>query len=216
MDLYSTVLDMLAEHGAAAESSVIVIRCEQDAAQMRKLSAAADVRLIRGTDATVQAVRGLPSSPACRDVTFGDRQSLAALSAQAVLALTDEDIAHLANIVVRDVAWSLHQACSAPRALVWAGDSDACAAADGRFADALQNASNPLLTTLSAGGHLERLTWAQLSVAEGTESVNLNEAPSGGSYWVAASFSWGGLIQDAPGRSGGAGALRTKRSGWAR
>lgn len=169
-DLYSAVLHTLADHGAEAEASTIVVRCTQDDMQMQELSAAADVRLIWGTDASVQAVRGLPSSPSCRDVAFGDRRSLASLSARTVLALTDQQIAHLAHTVVRDVAWSLHQACSAPRSLVWVGDRQTVAAASDRFADALQKTANPLLNTLSAGGHLERLTWAQLSVIEGMAS----------------------------------------------
>jgi hypothetical protein len=52
--------------------------------------------------------------------------------------------------------------------------------------------------------------------ARGRNLSNLNEAPSGGSYWVAASFSGDGLMRDVPGRSGGAGGLLTKRSGWPR
>jgi hypothetical protein len=60
-----------------------------------------------------------------------------------------------------------------------------------------------------------RLDAAALRAWSQPESVNLNEAPSRESYWVLVSFSWGGLIQDVPGSFGGAGGLRTKRSGWA-
>jgi len=48
-----------------------------------------------------------------------------------------------------------------------------------------------------------------------TEPVNLNEAPSGGFYWGAASFWLGRLIHGALGSCGGAGGWRMNRSGWA-
>jgi hypothetical protein len=165
LDVYSKVLDLLAEQGAAASTRIVV--CESDGEEMRAVSAAADVRLIWGSDATVEAVRRLPASAACHDVTFGDRRSLAAIGARSLLNLSDGQVRSLATRFVGDVAWSLHQACSAPRSLVWVGDAPTCEAAAQRFAAALETIENPLVSNLPAGGHLDRLTWAQLSVAEG-------------------------------------------------
>jgi hypothetical protein len=84
-----------------------------------------------------------------------------------LLNLNEGQLRALATRFVGDVAWSLHQACSAPRSLVWVGDGPSCAAAGQRFAAALETIENPLGSRLPAGGHLDRLTWAQLSVAEG-------------------------------------------------
>ena len=49
----------------------------------------------------------------------------------------------------------------------------------------------------------------------GAESVNVNEAPVLGFYWVVASVFWGGLIVELSGISGGSGGRLTNRSGWA-
>jgi len=45
-------------------------------------------------------------------------------------------------------------------------------------------------------------------------SVNLNEAPSSGIYWVVSSLLVGGLIAEPVGSAGGSGGLPMNRSGW--
>jgi hypothetical protein len=164
LDTYSAILDLLAERGLAASTTLVT--ADPDASDFQALAAAADVRLIWGSDATVETIRRLPAAPSCHDVTFGDRQSLAAIAAPALLSLSADKLAALASRFVAEVAWSQHQACSAPRAIIWIGDEQACDSAASRFTAAIEAVDNPLVTTLSAGGHLDRLTWAQLSVAQ--------------------------------------------------
>ena len=53
-----------------------------------------------------------------------------------------------------------------------------------------------------------------LCAAAPAESVNPFEVPSQGFYRVVSSFSGGSLIQAVTGSLGGAGGLRTNRSGW--
>lgn len=166
--VWAWLLDLLAGDGPEAAASTTVVRCPPDDPRVAELSALADVRLIWGADTTVRAVTALPSSPSTRDLVFGERHSLAAFDARAVLGATPSELARLAATLVRDVAWSLHQACTAPRVLVWSGSGEDCVAAQELFGMALGAVENPLRHDLTDGGHLERLTWAQLSVAVGS------------------------------------------------
>jgi hypothetical protein len=50
---------------------------------------------------------------------------------------------------------------------MWVGQPGKCVMAAERFRAALGSVENSLLTALPAGGHIDRLTWAQLSVADG-------------------------------------------------
>lgn len=161
--VYDEVLELLADSGDTP--STFLVRCAPDSPAMRTISEAANVRLLWGSDATLDAVRRLPTSPACRDLAFGDRRSLAAVSASAVLDADAVD--QLASRLVGDIAWSHHQACSAPRSLVVVGDSDKAGAAADRLASAVAQHDHPSLGDIPAGAHLDRLTWAQLSVAVG-------------------------------------------------
>lgn len=80
-----------------------------------------------------------------------------------------------------------------------------------------------LLAALKAGEMTDTirssLEWIlqQLIEAEATAAVRVNlfEAGSCGNHCVVVGSSWGLLIHTASGRFGGAGGLRTKRSGWA-
>jgi len=89
------------------------------------LSAACDVRVIWGGDASVDHIRSIRIPARATDVTFPDRFSLAALRAGAVLALAPSDLDALAVRFFNDAYWFDQMGCSSPRLVVWCGEDEA-------------------------------------------------------------------------------------------
>lgn len=102
------------------------------------LSAACDLRVIWGGNATVAAVRAVPLSPHAKEVVFADRLSLAALSAEAVQRAGEQEIAALARRLFNDVYSFDQMGCSSPRLLVWVGTDQSADAAQARLSAAME------------------------------------------------------------------------------
>lgn len=97
-------------------------------------SAACDLRVVWGGDATVAAVRAVPLAPSAKEVVFADRFSLAAVDARAWLAAGPEERDELTRRLANDSYWFDQQACSSPRLLAWCGtDEDAAVASRDLF-----------------------------------------------------------------------------------
>lgn len=136
--LVRLVNEALVEHaGTPAGDGTVMLSYGHDVEITRALSAACDVRVIWGGDATVQAVRAVPLPPRATELAFPDRYSFAALDAAAVSALDDAQLSDVADRVYIDTYWFDQLGCSSPRVLVWVGDRDTCAAAAARFVPAL-------------------------------------------------------------------------------
>jgi hypothetical protein len=99
----------------------------------RALSAVADVRIIWGGDATIQAIRRAPIPPRAIDVSFADRYSFSVLGARSVAELADSDLGRLAAGFFNDAYLMDQNACSSPRLVVWLGTRDDAARAAARF-----------------------------------------------------------------------------------
>lgn len=98
-----------------------------------KLSLLADVRVIWGGDATVAAIRALPTTPRCVDIAFADRYSVALIEAERVMAADDAAIAKLSQDFYNDTYLMDQNACSSPRTILWIGDRDVVNTAKIRF-----------------------------------------------------------------------------------
>ena len=81
-----------------------------------------DARVLWGGNEAIAALRALPLAPTATELVFPDRFSLAAMSAEAVLALDDAGLDRLRERFYRDVVPFGGQACSSPRILAWIGD----------------------------------------------------------------------------------------------
>ncbi|MFN7174094.1 MAG: acyl-CoA reductase [Thermaurantiacus tibetensis] len=137
---------LLARLAAAVEAaapevgaSFAIIRYPHDDAITAALSAAVDVRVVWGGDASVAAVRRAPLGPFGTELVFPDRWSLAVFDAGAVAA--EPDLPGLARRFVNDSLWFGQNACSSPRALVWVGTEAARESASAAFWPALETAS---------------------------------------------------------------------------
>lgn len=103
-----------AEHPAVARS-LAVVSYGHEREPSALLSAAADVRVIWGGDATVETIRALPLAPHATELLFGDRFSFAAIAAD-----TPED--DLPRRLFNDAYWFDQRGCSSPRLVVGVGD----------------------------------------------------------------------------------------------
>jgi Acyl-CoA reductase (LuxC) len=124
-----------------------------------RCSAACDVRVVWGGDATVAAVRAVPLPAAAKELVFADRHSLAAVDAAAWLAagpdLRDELTRRLAN----DAYWFDQQACSSPRLIVWCGGERDAATASADLFDRLAQRLGERGYELPLGAVTGKLAW---------------------------------------------------------
>lgn len=98
------------------------VRYPRDSEATAELSLLADVRLIWGGDATIAAVRQLPTKPRCLDIAFADRYSIGLLDGEAVLLSTGAQIAQLADQFYNDTYLMDQNACSSPHLFLWLND----------------------------------------------------------------------------------------------
>lgn len=116
-----------------------VVRYPHDAAITGALSRRADLRIVWGGDATVDAVRQSPLAPTGTELVFPNRYSVVVLDAAAWLAA--EDRADLARRLINDTLWFGQMACSSPRALIWRGSEADTVAASAALWQALDVAA---------------------------------------------------------------------------
>jgi hypothetical protein len=85
------------------------------------LSAAADLRVIWGGDASVNALRRYPLAPHARDLTFPDRSSFAVASVKGWRAASEPERKLVAEGFYNDSYWFDQAACSSPRTVFLIG-----------------------------------------------------------------------------------------------
>lgn len=97
------------------------------------LSAACELRVIWGGDASVTEIRRHPLAPGARDLTFPDRASFAVLSVNAWAAAGDAVRRAAVEGFYNDSYWFDQAACSSPRAVYWVGEAAAATTARAEF-----------------------------------------------------------------------------------
>ena len=120
----------------AVRSNTVMVRYGHEREITGALSACADVRVIWGGDATIEAVRTLPLPPHARELTFADRFSLCAIRADAWHALDPGGRRQLAEGFFNDAYWFDQLGCSSPRLVAWCsgeGTREAAAEYDHAF-----------------------------------------------------------------------------------
>jgi hypothetical protein len=97
------------------------------------LSKAADLRVIWGGDASVNALRRYPLAPHARDLTFPDRSSFAVMSVKGWQETSEPERKVAAEGFYNDSYWFDQAACSSPRTVFWVGDAEGAAEAGEQF-----------------------------------------------------------------------------------
>ncbi len=125
----------LALASPALRSGNAIISYGRDLVINSAISAACDVRVIWGGDATVNSLRSVPISPHGRDIAFPDRYSLCAVAAEEYLKADDKTRKELSVRFFNDVFWFDQMACSSPHLIAWCGDEVAADLASKDFYD---------------------------------------------------------------------------------
>jgi hypothetical protein len=157
---------------------------DHDEGPLRAFSAACDVRVVWGGDATVELLRRFPIPVRGQEVVFPDRHSLAALDASSVAALDDDGMRKLADRFYDDAFWFDQGACSSPRLVMWraAGDAAATEGAIRRFRDAVLAATRRRGYAVETGIALNKMAFAT-EVAARVGGVRI-ESAANETMWV--------------------------------
>ncbi|MEU6641335.1 acyl-CoA reductase [Saccharomonospora sp. NPDC046836] len=131
--LGDTLSDVDAETAALVAATQRMVTYDRSDAAGTAFSAACDLRVIWGGDASIAALRQYPLAPHARDLTFPDRSSFAIVSVRAWQTATPEARVRAAEACYADAYWFDQAACSSPRAIFWVGDPDAAADAAAEF-----------------------------------------------------------------------------------
>jgi hypothetical protein len=161
--LLEAIEEVLADpaHTVAARRNRFVLT-DHDEGPLRALSAACDVRVVWGGDATVELLRRFGIPVRGRDVVFPDRHSLAALDASSVAALDEDGTRTLAERFYDDAFWFDQGACSSPRLVIWraATDAQTTERAVVRFRDAVLAATRRRGYAVETGIALNKMAFA--------------------------------------------------------
>lgn len=101
-----------------------LIRYEHQKNITAALSAHADIRIVWGSNPTIEAIRSFPLNPYGKEISFPDRFSYAAIAVESYKCMSSLQKERLAAAFFRD-AYSFDQhACSSPRMIYWVGDPE--------------------------------------------------------------------------------------------
>ena len=121
--LVAILSEILSQASAALRERITLLRYNHDDKITRQFSHACDVRLVWGSDTTIEHIGLLPLSPYAREISFGDRFSTAAVKSAPYLKLTEPERAkELVRKFFNDIYVFDQLACSSPRLLAWVGE----------------------------------------------------------------------------------------------
>ncbi|WP_433611533.1 acyl-CoA reductase [Dactylosporangium sp. CA-139114] len=189
--------DVLADADPAVAQTQRMVTYERDDTLTAALSAACDLRVLWGGDASVTALRRHPIRPLARELAFPDRSSFAAISVAGWRAATAQQRRAAVAGFANDLYWFDQAACSSPRDLCWVGEpadaEDARAEFTGLLAEEISLRKwtvDPAMAVekyvatygLAAEGAATRVTFAGNALAE-VELAGLEELQRG---WLGA------------------------------
>jgi hypothetical protein len=152
--------------GGAIAGNTAIVQYGHEREITAAISAASDVRIIWGGDASVEAVRSVPLPPHGKELTFPDRYSFAAIDAAAYLALDTAARVPLAEAFFNDTYWFDQMACSSPRLVIWCGSPEACDACAKSFWQHLREHLARKGYELETGTRLNQFTFACRAVLD--------------------------------------------------
>ncbi len=154
--LCQLVREVLAHEGFAdVRAATHFVRYGHDPEVTRALSAVADVRVLWGGDASVNALRAVPLPPWANEITFPDRWSLCAVRSSAWLDSADTLRTATARLFFNDSFWFGQMACSSPRLVLFCGAPE-----EGR------EASNDFFTKVAEVARQRDFRWETGTVLE--------------------------------------------------
>jgi Acyl-CoA reductase (LuxC) len=132
-----------------------------------RISAAADVRILWGGDATIRTIRALPLAPHATELTFFDRYSFAVIRAAPYRAADEARRERLAEEFFNDTFWFDQMACSSPRLVIWQGAAAESEAASSEFLALLKRCVERKHYEVPPQTRLSRFTFACAAALDG-------------------------------------------------
>lgn len=177
-DVLLTLLDTLLAQPAwqAVAQRVAFVRYGHDDRLTAALSAACDLRVVWGGDATVQALRAVPLPPHATELCFPDKFSMVLLRASSVNALDGAALAALAQALCNDAYTFGQAACSSPRLVLWLGAADEVPAARAALWPLVEQAAARFAHGLGAADALNKRVAADLLALQA--DVHIEPGPS--------------------------------------
>jgi hypothetical protein len=154
------------EEHAGMRGSTLMLSYGHDEAITSAISAVADLRVIWGGDQTVDAIRRSPIAPHAGELTFPDRFSLAAVKAEAYLALDEEERAGVAERFFNDAYWFDQMGCSSPRMVVWVGSDEDTERGAEAFYERLQSVVTAKGYEVDTATAINKMTYGYRSVLD--------------------------------------------------
>jgi hypothetical protein len=154
----------------ALRHNTVMLRYGHEQEVTAQISAAADVRIVWGGDATVRTIRAIPLPPHATELTFPDRYSLAVIHTARYLAADAARRERLAEDFFNDTLWFDQMACSSPRLVVWQGEAADTAAASAWFLALLKTCIDRKGYQVQPQTRLHRFTFACAAALDGRAS----------------------------------------------
>lgn len=118
--LLACIAELLTTHEfSSIAARNIVVNWPSDGAISKRISALVQGRMIWGGDDTIADIKSLATQPGCRDISFSDKFSVAAIR---LTGLTDKAMNLLAEKLWTDISTFQQAACSSPKLLVFCGE----------------------------------------------------------------------------------------------
>jgi len=164
----SKLAELLAEpRFVRVKSAVAIVRYGHDAAITEQISRQVDLRVVWGGDATVEALSAVPLHPAARQLSFGDKFSFSALSAESYLRADADLRRKLGERFFNDAMWFDQAGCSSPRLVVWCGEQSACERASAAFFAELESSVEAKHHEVELGHAMAKLLFTYQAALDG-------------------------------------------------
>lgn len=164
------------------------------------ISLKADVRVIWGSNRTIEEIRKVSLNPYAKEIAFADRSSYAVISSESYSTLKKEQKTHLAQSFFRDAYGFDQHGCSSPRLIVWIGGKENIHRASTEFYQYLNGEierrkyqvplsdfmhKQTFVYTLCAEGFVQDVNTFnnELSVLQAPQFMALNTHPGGGLFF---------------------------------
>jgi hypothetical protein len=151
---------------AGLRGNTVMLRYGHEREITEAISARADVRILWGGDASVNALRSIPLPPHAKELTFPDRYSFAVIRAARYLETDAARRKQLAAEFFNDVFWFDQMACSSPRLLVWVGTAEQSNAASLEFLKLVQAHAQQRAYRVQPQTRLNRFSFACRAVLD--------------------------------------------------
>jgi len=158
--------ECLEDADKAMRDNTVMIRYGHEQEITAAISAVADVRVIWGGDASVNAIRSVRIPPHCKELAFPDRYSLSVMRTSKYLGLEEAARREVAAQFYNDMYWFDQMACSSPRLLIWCGGAEESSSASSIFLHDLHDEIQRRGYALDASGNMNKFTFLSRAILD--------------------------------------------------